>query len=907
MSKEIIVTVKTDTKQTDAKLNKVNKNLKKTEKQAKETGTAMSSAFNALPASIQGAVGQIKNLGTSFKAIAVGAGVGAIAGLGSLFVTATKRGAEFAKSLSGLEAVLGASDSEMNELSNSAKELGASTQFTSKQVVELQTEFAKLGFSTKEILASTKATLDLAASLDVGLGEAASIAGSTLRAFGLEAEETQRVVDVMASSTSKSALDYDALRESLKLVAPTSRAMNVSIEETTALLATLADNGLKGSVAGTGLSKTFIELNKEGIPLKEALDRVKNSSNQLNTAIDLVGVVGAKSLLTLANNAPKIDNLTTAFENSQGAAQRLAETRLDNLAGDTTKLSSAWEGFLLSIEDGEGIFNSIARGIVQATTSLLNFITPTEKVSESLEKERTSLFRVQAELGNVNTTQEERTALILELQKKYPEYLKNIDAETASNEDLNKAIQEINKSLINKILIQEKEEEIQEQAEETADELNNVLEKEANLLEYTATLRKKYSDLGFEIKANSPNEVLDELNGIIKKQNDLRLEGNDKNKLNIDLIAEGNTEIRRLEQRLKSLNKAEQDYQEELEKGNKFIEEKNALMDRLGISTEEVTDKQEDNNDALDELSESTEEVKEKTRDRIKLLEEELKKIQDREAISDMEIAQRNDEVKAIQQQIKALRELSVEDLKRRNRVQQDLPEMQSRNAQIVDTTKEQNDILLSMQKNYVNQAKEVGEQGVKDAQDQFLRKQQFEEDLARTKSRLLQQGLENLIMNTEAESKVNKAALVAKHIIMVQELVMEASKTITFSAQVAARSKMALVEGKAQTAKVGFPQNIPLLIGYGLQAAGIIISLKNALKTAKAPINIPDLEDDSGAGGGVNTQTQPPEFNVVGQSGVNQIAGAFAGAGPVQAFVVSGDVTTAQQLQNNTIQQATF
>ena len=115
--------------------------------------------------------------------------------------------------------------------------------------MQLQTEFAKLGFSTKEILASTKATLDLAASLDVGLGEAASIAGSTLRAFGLEAEETQRVVDVMSSSTSKSALDYESLRESLKLVAPTSRAMNVSIEETTALLATLADNGLKGSIA----------------------------------------------------------------------------------------------------------------------------------------------------------------------------------------------------------------------------------------------------------------------------------------------------------------------------------------------------------------------------------------------------------------------------------------------------------------------------------------------------------------------------------------------------------------------------------------------------------------------------------------------------------------------------------
>ena len=71
----------------------------------------------------------------------------------------------------------------------------------------------------------------------------------------------------------------------------------------------------------------------------------------------------------------KIDDLTTAFENSQGAAQRLAETRLDNLAGDTGKLSSAWEGFLLSIEDGTGVFNRIARGIIQAATSFLNFLT----------------------------------------------------------------------------------------------------------------------------------------------------------------------------------------------------------------------------------------------------------------------------------------------------------------------------------------------------------------------------------------------------------------------------------------------------------------------------------------------------------------------------------------------------
>ena len=139
--------------------------------------------------------------------------------------------------------------------------------------------------------------MNLASSLDVGLSEAAMLAGSTLRAFGLDASETSRVVDVMAKSSSQSALDFSGLQESLKLVAPTSRALGVSLEETTAFLGVLADNGLKGSIAGTGLSKSFIQLTKAGIPLNEALEKVKSSSNQLNTAVELVGVVGAKSLL----------------------------------------------------------------------------------------------------------------------------------------------------------------------------------------------------------------------------------------------------------------------------------------------------------------------------------------------------------------------------------------------------------------------------------------------------------------------------------------------------------------------------------------------------------------------------------------------------------------------------------
>lgn len=891
MTKVVKVILEAETGKANANLNKVNKSLKKTEKQAKETSGAMTSAFNALPASIQGAIGQVKNLGTSFKALAVGGGVAAIAGLGSLFVMATKKGAEFAQALSGLEAVLGASDAEMNQLSNSAKELGASTQFTSKQVVELQTEFAKLGFSTKEILASTKATLDLAASLDVGLGEAAMIAGSTLRAFGLEAEETQRVVDVMASSTSKSALDYEALKESLKLVAPTSRALNVDIEETTALLATLADNGLKGSVAGTGLSKTFIELNKKGIPLNEALERVKNSSNSLNEAIDLVGVVGSKSLLTLANNAPKIDTLTESFRNSQGAAQRLAETRLDNLAGDTTKLGSAWEGFLLSIEDGEGLFNSIARGIVQATTSLLNFITPTEKLSESLEKERASLFRVQAQLGNVNTTQEERTSLILELQKQYPNYLKNINAETASNEDLNKAIQEINKSLINKILIQEREEEIQEQAEETASELNKVLDKEAETLDYTAKLRQKYSDLGIEIKATSPNEVLAELNEIQEKENKLRLEGNGQNKLKIGQLSQLSKEHDNLFFKIKALNKAEEDFQEEQEKGNNLIKEKDALMERLGITTDDNTDKTNDNTISLDDNLEAVDKVEKKTRDLILLKQQELKEIQNTEAKTRDEIAARNDKVKAIQAEIKELQRLSLKKLDIERLDTESLPRLQKREAQKVDvrtSSEEQVDrYVRKVNDNYTGYFRNQSEE-----RKQII----LQENAARLDitSNVLS-SVENLTraFGERNEENAKKAFNVQKALGIAQVGINTASAIMKVAAETTDPTPV-------QAFRIG--NMIAMGVAGAAQIAAIAMQ-KFQPSGGTASTTTPSVN----TGGGGTSPTQPPSFNVVGQSGFNQVAGALGQQQPVQAFVVSGDVTTAQQLQNNTITQATF
>lgn len=157
------------------------------------------------------------------------------------------------------------------------------------------------------------------------------------------------------------------------------------------------------------------------------------------------------------------------------------------------------------------------------------------------------------------------------------------------------------------------------------------------------------------------------------------------------------------------------------------------------------------------------------------------------------------------------------------------------------------------------------------------------------------------------AETAAGKAALIAKQLLAVQEMVNEAKKTITFSSLVASRSAAAVAGGTAETAKIGFPQNIPMLIGYALQAAGIIKAISSAVSKSKS------VASSLGGGGGGSTTIAapptPPAFNIVGASGTNQLAETIAGQNerPIKAFVTSQDVTTAQSLERNIVEGASI
>lgn len=255
----------------------------------------------------------------------------------------------FEAEMSKVKAVSGATAEEFKALSDNAKKLGASTMFSASQVAQLQTEFAKLGFSATEITKVTESTLALAQASGSDLARAAEVAGSTLRAFGLDASETGRVTDVMATSFSSSALDMETFAESMKYVAPVAKSAGMSLEQTSAMLAVLANNGIKGSQAGTSLRRIISELGATGGDVEKAIANLAKTGLNLADAKDEVGRSAQSALLILAEGVDQIDPLTKSFENSAGAAKEMADIMGDNAFGAGKRLESAMEGLGISL------------------------------------------------------------------------------------------------------------------------------------------------------------------------------------------------------------------------------------------------------------------------------------------------------------------------------------------------------------------------------------------------------------------------------------------------------------------------------------------------------------------------------------------------------------------------------
>jgi len=416
-----------------------------------------------------------KKLGKSFMKmgttiVASFAGMFAIQKIGQLFVNATKVVKDFEQQMAKVQAITGASGVEFAKLEKSAKELGATTQFTATQVGQMQEEFAKLGFTTEQILDATGATLDLATATGSDLAQSAKVATATINGFGLEAKDTKKVVDIMAKSFTSSALDLSKFETAMASVAPVASTVGWSLEEATASLGVLADAGFDASTAGTALRNILLDTQKAGITTAEAFDKIKNSTDPTTTALELFGKRGASVAVTLAKATDKTADFTRELENSRGSAEAMAKIVGDTLEGDIKRFNSAWEGMVLNL--GENA-NDLFRGVVEGATDFITVLSDMTKnvhaESDAMRQQGVEANALVSRIVKLKEGDEDRLKLLNELNILNPKITKGMNLQKVSNEELSTSLNKYNDELIKNIILKREQEELTEQANEVAD------------------------------------------------------------------------------------------------------------------------------------------------------------------------------------------------------------------------------------------------------------------------------------------------------------------------------------------------------------------------------------------------------------------------------------------------------
>lgn len=304
------------------------------------------------------------------------AGLGVVAGIRAfirVLGNSIKTIAQFDQAQATTAATLGKTKEEIKELTESAIELGRVTQFTATQVSILQNELAKLGFTVNEIKAATPGILDFAAATGAELGEAASVAGGALKAFNLEATQIDRVVSVMAISTTKSALQFSDFSTILGTAAPIANKYSLEIEDMFAVMGKLRDAQFDASSASTAFRNILLKLSDPASELSKRFGSAATTSDELfrrlkilkdegaNLAeiLKITDVRAAGAFSTMIDNVEGINTLKDSITGVNDELADMVETKTDNVIGATARLGSAWEGLVLKFRNSAGVFSRV--------------------------------------------------------------------------------------------------------------------------------------------------------------------------------------------------------------------------------------------------------------------------------------------------------------------------------------------------------------------------------------------------------------------------------------------------------------------------------------------------------------------------------------------------------------------
>lgn len=316
----------------------------------------------------------------------------------------------FESMMSQVQAISGATGSDLEALTAKAKEMGATTKFTATESAEAMNYMAMAGWKTSDMISGISGIMNLAAASGESLGSTSDIVTDALTAFGLKASDSTHFADVLAQASANANTNVGMLGESFKYVAPVAGAMNYSVEDTSLALGLMANASVKGSMAGTALKTALANMasptdnmaaamEKYGISLTDSEGNMKSlgdvllnlrsslgdlsETEQTAAASTIFGKEAMAGMLAIINASEEDYNkLSNAIYNADGAAQQMSETMLDNLEGSLTLMQSAVDGVKTSF--GErlapyigGVADMITEampGAEQALSGLMDFV-----------------------------------------------------------------------------------------------------------------------------------------------------------------------------------------------------------------------------------------------------------------------------------------------------------------------------------------------------------------------------------------------------------------------------------------------------------------------------------------------------------------------------------------------------
>ena len=334
-------------------LNASNKNHTKSIKEAENATNKFKSAVEKSTVSVgkaakaqktntqrlKTAVGTLLRYGAAYKIINAATRL-----FTELTIGSAKQAIEFEKSLGNLSAVAGVSGEELKNLADNAEIIASQTKFTAEEIVGLQTELSKLGFTSQEVIDSTQGIAFASQALSSPLNATAESIGKIINQFDLLKTESGLVADILVTTINESALSFDSFGTAMQYVGPIAKQLNLNLEQTSGAMAVLADNGFTASRIGTGLRGILTELGKTSVNAEAELNRLAESNISLSEAVDLVGKRNAAQLITLLNNIEAIDDSVDKYY-QQGRAAEAAAKQSNTFAGQVQLLTSAWNSF----------------------------------------------------------------------------------------------------------------------------------------------------------------------------------------------------------------------------------------------------------------------------------------------------------------------------------------------------------------------------------------------------------------------------------------------------------------------------------------------------------------------------------------------------------------------------------